>query len=135
MSGMDILLWAIAALLVLIGLAGVVLPALPGIPLMFGGFLMMAWLDDFTHIGTITLTVLGAPDILVVSEVESLKVLQDLADRIAADDASVVPAISSSARTSAEWSCSCQPCAAQACISWAAPAVCGSAIVLFAIMK
>ena len=64
MSGMDILLWSIAALLVLIGLAGVVLPALPGIPLMFGGFLMMAWLDDFTHLGTITLTVLGALTVL-----------------------------------------------------------------------
>ncbi|WP_019917932.1 DUF456 domain-containing protein [Methyloversatilis discipulorum] len=61
---MDILLWAIAALLVLIGLAGVVLPALPGIPLMFGGFLMMAWLDGFAHIGTVTLTLLGALTVL-----------------------------------------------------------------------
>ncbi len=34
-------------------------------------------------------TVLNAPDILAVSEVESLKVLQDLADRIAADDATL----------------------------------------------
>jgi uncharacterized protein YqgC (DUF456 family) len=64
MSGIDILLWVIAALLVLIGLAGVVLPALPGIPLMFGGFLMMAWLDDFTHIGSVTLTLLGALTVL-----------------------------------------------------------------------
>lgn len=64
MSGVDILLWAIAALLVLIGLGGVVLPALPGIPLMFGGFLMMAWLDDFTHIGSVTLSLLGALTVL-----------------------------------------------------------------------
>ena len=34
-------------------------------------------------------SVLDAPDVLAVSEVESLKVLQDLADRIAADDATV----------------------------------------------
>ena len=34
-------------------------------------------------------TVLNAPDVLAVSEVESLKVLQDLADKITADDASV----------------------------------------------
>jgi hypothetical protein len=33
--------------------------------------------------------VLDAPDVLAVSEVESLKVLQDLADRIAADDGTV----------------------------------------------
>lgn len=64
MSGMDILLWVIAALLVLVGLAGVVLPALPGIPLMFGGFLMMAWLDDFTRIGSVTLTMLGVLTVL-----------------------------------------------------------------------
>ena len=31
--------------MVLVGLAGVVLPALPGIPLVFGGLLMVAWLD------------------------------------------------------------------------------------------
>ncbi|WP_374339867.1 DUF456 domain-containing protein [Methyloversatilis sp.] len=61
---MDILLWVIAALLVLVGLAGVVLPALPGIPLMFGGFLMMAWLDDFTRIGSVTLTMLGVLTVL-----------------------------------------------------------------------
>lgn len=64
MSGIDILLWVIAALLVLIGLGGVVLPALPGIPLMFGGLLMMAWLDGFTHIGSVTLTLLGALTVL-----------------------------------------------------------------------
>jgi|GEM_PF-578265 len=34
-------------------------------------------------------TVLNAPDVLAVSEVESLKVLQDLADKITSDDATV----------------------------------------------
>jgi uncharacterized protein YqgC (DUF456 family) len=64
MSAADILLWVIAGLLVLIGLAGVVLPALPGIPLVFGGLLMAAWLDGFERIGGVTLAVLGALAVL-----------------------------------------------------------------------
>ena len=60
MTALDILLWVIAALLVLIGLAGVILPALPGIALIFGGLLMAAWLDGFERIGGMTLAVLGA---------------------------------------------------------------------------
>ncbi|MDP3874681.1 MAG: DUF456 domain-containing protein [Methyloversatilis sp.] len=64
MSAADLLLWLIASLLVLVGLAGVVLPALPGIPLVFGGLLMVAWLDDFQRIGGVTLAVLGALAVL-----------------------------------------------------------------------
>jgi len=64
MSAADLLLWLIAGLLVLVGLAGVVLPALPGIPLVFGGLLMVAWLDDFQRIGGVTLAVLGALAVL-----------------------------------------------------------------------
>lgn len=64
MTGIDILLWVIAVLVVVVGLAGVVLPALPGIPFMFGGFLLMAWLDGFTHIGSVTLTLLGMLTVL-----------------------------------------------------------------------
>ncbi|CBA15645.1 DUF456 domain-containing protein [Xanthomonas albilineans] len=48
-----------ASLLVVIGLAGVVLPALPGTPLMFAGMLLAAWADDFEHVGWTTLTVLA----------------------------------------------------------------------------
>lgn len=60
-------LWyAIAALLVLIGLLGTVLPALPGIPLMFAGMLLGAWAGDFQYIGTTTLVVLGALTLLSV---------------------------------------------------------------------
>ncbi|HEY9193576.1 MAG TPA: DUF456 domain-containing protein [Methyloversatilis sp.] len=60
MSLTSMLMMAIAILLVLIGLVGVILPALPGIPLIFGGLLMAAWLDGFTHIGGITLGLLAA---------------------------------------------------------------------------
>ena len=47
---MTALLWILAALLIAIGLAGSVLPALPGIPLIFGGVLLAAWIDDFQRI-------------------------------------------------------------------------------------
>ncbi len=64
MNAADILLWLLAGLLVLTGMAGVALPALPGIPLVFGGLLMAAWLDGFERIGGVTLTVLGALTVL-----------------------------------------------------------------------
>ncbi len=64
MTPADTLLWLLAGLLVLTGMAGVALPALPGIPLVFGGLLMAAWLDSFGRIGGVTLAVLGALTVL-----------------------------------------------------------------------
>ena len=52
-------LYVLAAILVLVGIAGIVLPALPGVPLVFAGLLAAAWADDFTRIGWPTLLVLG----------------------------------------------------------------------------
>jgi uncharacterized protein YqgC (DUF456 family) len=43
----------------LAGLAGLVLPALPGAPLLFGGILLAAWIEDFEYIGTGTLIAIG----------------------------------------------------------------------------
>ena len=46
------LLWyVIAGLLILVGLAGTILPALPGLPLMFAGMFLAAWADGFDRIG------------------------------------------------------------------------------------
>ncbi|MBC8077321.1 MAG: DUF456 domain-containing protein [Chloroflexales bacterium] len=45
--------------LVLVGLAGTLLPALPGVPLVFGGLLLAAWLGQFERIGWPTLTILA----------------------------------------------------------------------------
>jgi uncharacterized protein YqgC (DUF456 family) len=42
-----------------VGIAGIVLPALPGIPLVFAGLLVAAWADGFLHVGWVPLTVLG----------------------------------------------------------------------------
>lgn len=58
------LLYVIAGLLVLVGLAGTVLPALPGLPLVFAGMLLAAWADDFQRIGWVALLVLGLMTLL-----------------------------------------------------------------------
>lgn len=55
----TILWWALSAALILVGLAGTVLPALPGTPVMFLGLLLAAWIDGFATIGWGTLVVLG----------------------------------------------------------------------------
>jgi len=60
-------LWyAIALVLVLIGIAGAVLPALPGVPLVFAGMLLAAWAGDFEQVGAVTLSVLGVITLLTV---------------------------------------------------------------------
>ncbi len=56
---MTVALWIAAGLLVLAGLAGTVLPALPGIPLIFGGVLLAAWIEDFQRISGWTIAVLA----------------------------------------------------------------------------
>lgn len=52
-------LWALAALLVAVGIAGAVLPALPGVPLVFAGLVAAAWADDFERVGALPLVILG----------------------------------------------------------------------------
>jgi uncharacterized protein YqgC (DUF456 family) len=54
-----VLLWILSAVLVLAGLAGLVLPALPGAPLLFAGLFVAAWTEDFVFVGTKTLVALG----------------------------------------------------------------------------
>ncbi|WP_147652313.1 DUF456 domain-containing protein [Vulcaniibacterium gelatinicum] len=53
------LLYLLAAALVVIGLIGTVLPVLPGLPLVFAGLLLAAWIGDFQQVGPATLVVLG----------------------------------------------------------------------------
>jgi uncharacterized protein YqgC (DUF456 family) len=55
----NVWMWVLAALMVVAGLAGAVLPALPGVPLVYGGLVVAAWADDFQRVGWITLTFLG----------------------------------------------------------------------------
>jgi uncharacterized protein YqgC (DUF456 family) len=52
-------LWLAAFLLMLLGFAGLLLPMLPGVPLLFGGFLLAAWIDDFYRVGTVAMVIIG----------------------------------------------------------------------------
>jgi uncharacterized protein len=51
--------WSLCVLLIAAGLAGTVLPALPGTALILGGIVLGAWIDGFTRVGTGTLVVIG----------------------------------------------------------------------------
>ncbi|MCU0976777.1 MAG: DUF456 family protein [Steroidobacteraceae bacterium] len=56
---MEAITWILAVIMVGLGIAGSVLPALPGVPLVFGGLLLAAWADDFQRVGPLPLIVLG----------------------------------------------------------------------------
>lgn len=56
---MQSIYYVLAAVLILAGLAGTILPALPGLPLMFAGMLLAAWAGNFTQIGPWTLALLA----------------------------------------------------------------------------
>jgi len=49
-----------ALALMLVGLASTVLPALPGVPLVFAGMWLLAWVDGFERVGMWLLSLLGA---------------------------------------------------------------------------
>jgi uncharacterized protein YqgC (DUF456 family) len=53
------LVWTAAVLLIVTGLVGIVVPALPGTVLVFAGLWLAAWADGFMRVGTGTLVVLG----------------------------------------------------------------------------
>ena len=65
--GIESLYYALAVILILVGIAGVILPALPGLPLVFIGMLLAAWVGDFQQIGWVTLVVLGLLTLLSVA--------------------------------------------------------------------
>lgn len=57
---MSIEIWyVIAGILILVGLAGTILPALPGTPLVFVGMLVAAWAGGFQEISGWTVALLG----------------------------------------------------------------------------
>ncbi len=58
------MLWVLCAVLILVGLAGTVLPVLPGTLLVWGGILLGAWIDDFTRVGMTTVIVVSVLAVL-----------------------------------------------------------------------
>jgi len=55
----TIIWWIIAALVVISGLIGTVVPALPGVPIIFAGLLLAAWSTGFEVVGWGTIGVLA----------------------------------------------------------------------------
>lgn len=64
---MTELAWVLAIVLIGAGVAGTVLPALPGVPLIFGGVLLAAWIDDFQRISGWTVGVLAVLTVIGVA--------------------------------------------------------------------
>jgi uncharacterized protein YqgC (DUF456 family) len=56
---MHSLWYLLAGALILLGLAGTILPALPGLPLVFAGMLLAAWADHFDVVGGWTIAFLA----------------------------------------------------------------------------
>jgi len=57
---MDMALYLLAAALIIGGLVGSVLPALPGLPMIFGGVWLVAGVDGYRHIGLWWLLLIGS---------------------------------------------------------------------------
>ena len=55
----GIILWICVTALIVCGVAGTVVPALPGIPMIFLGALLAGWIGDFEHITWVPLVFLG----------------------------------------------------------------------------
>jgi uncharacterized protein len=63
----TIVLWIAAGVLIVIGALGLMLPILPGAPMIFLGALLAAWAEDFAYIGPWSLVVLGALTALAIA--------------------------------------------------------------------
>jgi uncharacterized protein YqgC (DUF456 family) len=59
-----IALWLLGAVLAALGIAGMLLPALPGPPFLFAGLFLAAWAEGFQHVGFATLTTLAVMTLL-----------------------------------------------------------------------
>ena len=88
MGSPDLWLWLAAITLIVVGIAGTLLPALPGAPLVLGGLLLAAWIDDFREVGYVTLTVLGA--LTLVTVVVDIAAAMMGAQRVGATRAGVI---------------------------------------------
>ena len=56
--------FVLAAILVVIGLAGTILPVIPGTLLVFAGLFTAAWAEQFAKVGWIPLAIIGALGLL-----------------------------------------------------------------------
>lgn len=62
----NILWWILAVLVVIAGLAGTVVPALPGVPMVFLGLFIGAWIGGFQAIGWPTIGILAVLTLVAI---------------------------------------------------------------------
>lgn len=55
----HVALWLLASALMIAGLAGTVVPGLPGVLVLYAGMWLGAWIDHFSRVGWRTLVLLG----------------------------------------------------------------------------
>ncbi len=63
---LQTLYYLVATILVLLGLAGTVLPAVPGVPLVFAGMWLAAWTDGFAQVPAWVIGILGLLTLLSI---------------------------------------------------------------------
>ncbi len=56
---MDAIWWVLSVLLIVVGIAGTVLPALPGPAFVLAGVLLAAWIEGFTRVGVVTVAMVS----------------------------------------------------------------------------
>lgn len=61
---MHVLMVALGAVTVIVGMAGLIMPGVPGLPLVFLGIAIVSWADDFMRIGLPTLTAVAVLGLL-----------------------------------------------------------------------
>ena len=64
MADQSPLLWIVGCILTVIGLSGLLLPIVPGAPILFLGLLLGAWAEGFQYVGLWTLLTLAAMALL-----------------------------------------------------------------------
>ena len=61
---MTLLLWTLVVVLIVAGVAGTILPALPGAILVFAGILLGAWIDHFDRVSITIVVICGVLTLL-----------------------------------------------------------------------
>jgi hypothetical protein len=87
---LTIALWTAVVVLMVLGVAGVVLPVLPGTVLIFGAILLGAWIDDFARISSWTVGV--AAVLMVISVICDYAAAALGAKRVGASSQAVIGA-------------------------------------------
>ena len=88
---LNVLLWTAVVVLLALGLAGIILPVLPGTALIFGGILLGAWIDDFTNVSTWTVAI--AAVLTVISLIADYVAAALGAKRVGASRQAVIGAV------------------------------------------